>query len=1621
MKGKTKKRVDSLLSAWQERLLDTSKRNVLLNIRPSKTKVFELEPAQIATIDTFMVEREKSLLLLWRENRPVVETTVPLLYVHIDPQSYRSALRGLVRSTQKVYEETGLHVLYLTSHTLEFSEKGGEAYQAPLFMIPVKISPYHFPIDLKYTEEDIRTSHKPPRSVFQVRMAEDEILVNPVLMYYLRLNWDLELPEYSPEQTMEDYITELGQRVQQYSSIELRDSCFVGLFSYHKYILFQDIAKYKNLFHENPFFQLLAGEEVNLNKGVPEVTEENIDTLEQTADMYQILPADATQRVAVRAASLGASFVLQGPPGTGKSQTISNIIAEAIATNKTVLFVSEKKAALDVVFSRLSARGLGPLLLDLHNPKLLKKSNFYKQLAGGVRGTLKQLHLNDVRKHDQLRELLNELAELMHEPLYPLTYSMYKMVGEFSKFPDIPLIDYSPDLTQLSEEVYLQNIELMDELSLFARYIDNYDKSVWKSFTSSIVSPEARQSIDSLGKQLNAGKESLEIVQNYFASLFGLPINFRPQLVSFLEKFEVVINLFSSDLGLPTEQVLKRLLVGNEVEDFLATTFDPSYNYVEELQTYIELVEYFNERYDQEVLSLPLDTFEQLLSTKFRHRRGRFFNRRKYRSVRKAVERSYKLRKYEKITYETLLEDVRKIAKFGHAKKRLQPVIDNYNHFLTLEPNLKIISQREGLSAMTKVSLILVEVRNAVVEVLTSLERRKEKTDLQYIASIVKKGLKGLIDDYYQPTQPLVDINDHLHFLNSYFNETYDLALRYFTPLAVKLHLVDNYLNFLTLLRGTVEDSEHYLILGELLKKVEGTDLAIFVSSFLKSKVDRSLVSQSYQKQVLYHTILTHFENNPKFKQTGDKRDQYVEEFSHLDSLVVKEAPRKIFNERGEAHRSIQKSWLSQPAGEESFVLQEAEKKKRHSSIRTAFRRAPKLISKLKPVIFMSPLSISYFIDPEIFKFDIAIFDEASQVRPEEALGAMIRCNQLIIVGDSRQMPPTTFFSAVTDNYDLGLDDEYEEEQTTGSGESFNIQYNAESVLQACINSSFPSMMLLYHYRSKHESLIAFSNISFYNNQLLTFPSPLKGTKSTQGLELVVVPDGVYDRGNTRTNRREAEVVVGLLEKQLNNQPSKSVGLVAFSQAQEQMIERIISERPILAKKIENISNQSSEAIFIKNLETIQGDERDVILVSLGYGKDGAGRFTQNFGPVTQSGGERRFNVLVTRAREKLFFVCSVDPLEWPESTNENFNIVKRYLLFAQSHNRKYLASSTAFQFEDPVTPFEESLKRMVQEKWYKVDTHVGFSDYKIDLAVLHPEEDRYCLAIECDGPNYVLSKTARDREKLRAAVLKNLGWNIHKIWTTNWFFNPEKEKRLLFEALEASVLETADEGGEEHLVEEEEEYFVSPDLDGSAEVESTAMSVSSVSYPFHPMNRVTVETAPSGLQMTKKYSESNPKNQQIKETLTKQIKAIIEGESPIHEEILFRRILEGWEQSRLTKKTRETLVGHVTSWGYPLENGFYWLDKNQLRHWRHLPVREPDNYIGKDLQLIPTQEIAIMMLNIFKQAGKLSQEELYEIVAKFYNRTNYERFEGHFGRAFDLAKGTGELVFHEDYWQLKD
>lgn len=691
-------------------------------------------------------------------------------------------------------------------------------------------------------------------------------------------------------------------------------------------------------------------------------------------------------------------------------------------------------------------------------------------------------------------------------------------------------------------------------------------------------------------------------------------------------------------------------------------------------------------------------------------------------------------------------------------------------------------------------------------------------------------------------------------------------------------------------------------------------------------------------------------------------QDEKINKFIELDDLQLLIAQMRI---REKLIENLPSSHRMLKATDEVAILnKELSKKRNIMPLRKLFRMIPNLLMKLKPCLMMSPLSVSYFLETEAYHFDLVIFDEASQIFPEDAIGAIFRGSQVIIAGDSKQLPPTNFFSSTTNNFDGDYDIKDEEDFS---------EVISDSILEESA-AVLPNRTLLWHYRSKHENLIAFSNREIYKNNLITFPNSINNVPD-MGVEYIYVEDGVYDRGGKKNNIREAEECVRLVFEHIDKHPDRSLGIIAFSESQQSAIENAIidyRERNPLYEWF--FDDSRDEPFFIKNLENVQGDERDTIIFSICYGKDKNGAMYMNFGPVGHNGGERRLNVAITRAKCNIKLVGSILPsdIDINRAKSEGARMLRSYIEYARKGTSalRPIERAEAFISEDD---FCEIIAKFLEEHGYLIEKQVGCSDYKIDIAVKNPNvEGEFIAGIECDGLTYVQAKTARDRDHLRRSVLQNMGWNLYRVWSTEWSRNPKAEGQALLDFLH-SVYDKN--GNVIHSMKQsnadESDVSIESIVTESSKVAQKVASNNPYEFAFYEEANWWETNHSGSIDNFTRISEN--------------IYHIVSIEQPIHLELLYKRMGPSFTTGKATdpvKRTIDQVIAEKLSGQVMVDNERF----VRLLPLTPIVVRIPKEYeTPRPIEYIHTEEVAMSMIKIIEKSFGITREDLASECARAF------------------------------------
>ena len=663
---------------------------------------------------------------------------------------------------------------------------------------------------------------------------------------------------------------------------------------------------------------------------------------------------------------------------------------------------------------------------------------------------------------------------------------------------------------------------------------------------------------------------------------------------------------------------------------------------------------------------------------------------------------------------------------------------------------------------------------------------------------------------------------------------------------------------------------------------------------------------------------------------------------------------------------------LEHASGSEQVLLRrEIEKQRRRKPLRTLFAEAGTMITRLTPCLMMSPLSVAQHLRTDSIEFDAVIFDEASQIMPQDSISSLIRAEQAIIAGDTKQLPPTSFF-----NTDVETDED--------------VREDLESILDEAA-AVLPEIHLRWHYRSRTNELIAFSNQQYYGGRLQTFPENDPGVKT--GVDFDFVEDGIYDRGGSRQNMPEARRVVDHVQEFAKTEPEKSVGVVAFSAAQERAIRDTLEQRRKEDPKLDRFIDEEDAVggFFVKSLESVQGDERDVMLFSVGYGPDKGGKITMNFGPLNNDGGERRLNVAITRAKERVILVSSLQPgdIDLGSTNARGVKDFKTYLEYAKKGEQALIRNDEPAETLAFDSTFEEAVYTALENEGHDVETQIQSSGYSIDLAIKHPEKPgTYLLGIECDGAAYHSSRTARDRDRTRQLILEDLGWTIHRIWSPDWASNREQELAKINDKVEEILASGELQSEESATIEVVEEV--------PEEVDSIEEN--------NVLGQLQEYTAPSVTPQRNRDYEEIP-NHLVRSAIVE----IVDEYGPIEQSEAYTLVVRRWQISRVGKKIRRSLssmTAHLDGSKLARHEGFLWPSNLES-----VAVRVNTTEESRSIDRIPTEELAKAAYIILENGLMMPREDLVlETARKFGWSRSGQKIKQRMNRAIDLLVAIGAV-----------
>lgn len=1507
------------LQKWASLLLDTGKRNNLINFRDTKASTVEIvmpsaedlfskaessvsfevydpkimddEDEDYRDHESDEEEGNKKPERLNREDyirtysSKIKKAHQILLYnANVNPVN---ALKNIDKKAREYIEETGNNVAYIAFGFIHWkeSENSQQLYRAPILLAPITFS----------NDSSI--------SPWFINMSEDDTIVNPTFSFKLQNDYGITLPDYQDE-TLSEYLSKIEALVSRIGWSVSNESK-IGIFSFLKMNMYKDLINNENTILQNNNVRMLLGEPYE-NEGVG-LDEHDYQLTNPLIELHNVVDADSSQIEAIEMAKAGVSFVLQGPPGTGKSQTITNIIAECLNDGKRVLFVSEKQAALNVVFDKLKKVGLEEFCLELHSYKANKKEvidNLCKTLRA-AKTTVSNVANEALQSKQKSQKELDAYETELHMVREGINRTLYQLYNDYAG------CRYASDIKVPINDIQNKGADYLSAVTnLLEQYVDfipsigyEYKNNAWYGYINQDTSYQTFEKVKEAVGRMAEVFGLLARLQKLASEKYGVDTSSISKMVHGRNLFLIAAK---SKIATPAFYNRKQL-------SYLKDQMEKMKNLSDQM---ITAEEYITPLYDDEIYDLDATDYNKRLTRQFNSFFSRLFNS----------------------EYKGIISDIRYYNKSG---KKI-----SYNEAVETTRLLSIHQQSaDGFSAIE--APIKTSLGSSYVGYESDWEGIMKEVD--YLESALNatgdiEMLSNMSNDEYQEAREefagistsikdiLTQSKEAMEFLATCFDKThYDIDTAD----------INTSLKKMTACKDESDKLENWFRFNNLLIQLEKMGLVSYIDSAIMANIPPESIVVSFKKQ-FYGQWIDHILHSSDVLMSFNRiaHDRHVENFERQDKTQFEISKAQIRSEIAAKRPSLD---LLASGSAVSVLIREGEKKRKQKSVRKLLEEVGPLIQTIKPCFLMSPLSVSTFLTSENVRFDVCIFDEASQIFPQDAVGAIYRAKQLIVVGDSKQMPPSNFFASTVD-----VDDDDEE---TGDVTDF------ESILDLC-SSSMNQKRLKWHYRSRFEELIAFSNKNFYENDLTTFPSSITNRKGV-GIDFFYVDGGTFDR-KARNNRKEAEFIVDLVFKNFELYPDRSLGVVAFSISQQDLIDRLISKRRIEDPSKEAFFRRDvPEPFFVKNLETVQGDERDTIIFSVAYAKDSAGKFLHNFGPLNRVGGERRLNVAVTRAKISVQLVASIKctDIDLGRTGAEGARLLREYLDYAENGQVALERSLNINPFEQFDSPFEEEVCDFLRSHGYEVDTQVGCSNFKIDIGLKRPGTSDYLLAIECDGATYHSSKNARDRDRLRQEILESMGWRFYRIWSTDWFKNTSVEKENLLKAVSSALTEGS-----------------VPEVKSSnEEIEETVTAAENTfeeklgerHLVFPPYKMADVNDATKYRLPFKQY-----------------IKYILETEAPLSEEWLLKRIAWLFGRDRVTnvvQRDYESKMWNCEDVGIVRRNGFLYR-KGQDSYVLRVPGDNAD--AKRDIKYIAPEELAAGMYVVIEQNVSVDRENLYRSIA---------------------------------------
>lgn len=1486
------------LQLWERKLLDLGLRNSLINMRLRGSLVpliapslDELENALSSGSDFTVLPRPEDMP---QDTQPDFETmhlfsgakellssefTAKRLRSSHDSAALGKAMKELYRAGKSSLEENGANTLYMALGLLRWYESGRstKARYAPLVLLPIEM---------------VRRS---ANAGYVIRLRDEDAQMNITMLEKLKQDFGIvisgldPLPEDGKGIDVRTVFNTVRKAVMSQSRWDVLESAYLGIFSFSQFVMWNDLR--------NRTSDLLRSKIVrSLMEGKLSWEAQAMTIPERVSDQGVYLPmaADASQLFAIGKAAQGESFVLHGPPGTGKSQTITTLIANALAQGKSVLFVAEKMAALEVVQKRLSKIGIGDFCLELHSNKA-KKRDVLDQLRRATEikgGVSSQAYAARAEQLTQLRRELDGYAQALHAP-NAAGVTLHQAVGLYQQNANAPEIaPLSADFAKQINANDLNNqLMILERMLSAGKALGHPCGHTLSAVGATVYSQQQRYQLSAALDGYRSAIHTLSQNADTLSQLTGLGASSKAELAG----------LSQAALCLHAWQSLPRAWSAEFDPNMLLTDTAAMARHFIAAQ---DLAGQLNKRWTPEFLELDgAELLQQWEDTQ-----DKWF-------LAKALGEKKLLKKLNRCaitpaTADTAAQELALLKAYRQERSAGSELLGRWGSSLGPLYRGEDTDYRAVLAATDKAQSLLPKLSPQIRTRLACDPGYDEPVN-QFVAAW---------EGFTQAQKELYDLLDIQSLSDAEYLQN-ELAL------CARLDMG----------RDSLKD---YIAFNAAAQQAKDAGLDAVVDAYRDGLAHEDLLG-AYRKAIAKAMAIERIDASEDLSMfSGVVFNEKIHQLQRLDEEMMKLSQEEIFCRlaarvpdftREAAHSS------------ELGILQRAIRSGgRGVSIRKLLTQLPNLLPRLCPCMLMSPISAAQYLEPDRAPFDTVVFDEASQLPTAKAVGALARGENAVIVGDPKQMPPTAFFvSNQVDEDNLDSED-------------------LESILDDCLALNLPQTHLLWHYRSRHESLIAFSNAKFYENKLYTFPS-VNDRISKVSLKHI---EGVFLRSKSRQNRAEAEAVVAELKRRCHDETESklSVGVVTFNINQQNLIDDLLAEACREDPQLDAWAFQSEEPVFIKNLENVQGDERDVILFSVGYGPDEQGKVYMNFGPLNRDGGWRRLNVAITRARQEMVVFATLRPeqIDLRRTSAQGVEALKAFLEYAQSGKLPLEAAMISAQ-ETEKSWIADAICAYLEEKGYETRRQVGHSQYRIDIGVADPKnQDSYCLGILLDGSSYAAGRTTRDRETAQIGVLQGLGWRIARVWTMDWWDNPQRELDRLVKLLECP---------QEEIQRPKVNLPELPELPIAAPMKADDLR----RYRAAKLPQQTVSAEDL---LSSRYTPG----------IRKRIISLMDGEAPISKSYMLRRIIQSYgiarSGSRITAHLESLLDAMNLKTTQQGEQTFYWRADQDPESYQLFRAAESEDS-RREAKDIPVEEAAAAVCQALADQLSLNEEDLVREGAK--------------------------------------